>query len=181
MNLLRYIVVICLCSCLCLVGCGADSDGSVLSVAETTQYTEDNASEPTETNQEMVTDVTEEDETVQILIKIGDETLTAIPENNSSAEAFVELLRENPITVQMSDYASMEKVGSLGTSLPRNDTPISVGAGDVILYQGNQITIYYGTNSWNFTRLARIEGATEDSLRGLLGDGDVEVTFSVKE
>jgi hypothetical protein len=51
----------------------------------------------------------------------------------------------------------------------------------VILYQGNQITIYYGTNSWNFTRLARIEDATGDSLRELLGDGDVEVTFSVEE
>jgi hypothetical protein len=87
---------------------------------------------------------------------------------------------ENPVTVQMSDYAGMEKVGSLETSLPRNDAQISVGAGNVILYQGNQITIYYGTNSWNFTRLARIEGATRDSLHELLGVGDVEVTFSVK-
>jgi hypothetical protein len=58
----------------------------------------------------------------------------------------------------------VEKVGPLGTSLPRNDTQISVGPGDVILYQGNQITIYYETNSWNFTRLAVIEGATKNAL-----------------
>jgi hypothetical protein len=178
MNLLRHMIVICLCSCLFLVGCGADSEGSVPSLEETTQHTEDNVSEPTEAKQEMAT---EGDETVQISITIGNETLTAIPEDNSSAEAFVALLRENSIVVKMSDYAGMEKVGSLGTSLPRNDKQISVDAGDVILYQGNQITIYYGTNSWKFTRLARIEGATEDSLHGLLGDGDVEVTFSVKE
>ena len=77
----------------------------------------------------------------------------------------------------MSDYAGMEKVGPLGTSLPRNDTQISVDAGDVILYQGNQITIYYDTNSWRFTRLAVIEDATKESLLEVLGTGDVEVTF----
>ena len=107
--------------------------------------------------------------------------LFLVPEDNSSAEAFLALLQERPITVQMSDYAGMEKVGPLGTNLPRNDTQISVGAGDVILYQGNQITIYYGTNSWSFTKLAVIEGATKESLLGVLGSGDVEVTFSLSK
>jgi hypothetical protein len=180
MNLLRHMIVICLSLCLCLVGCGVDSEGSVLSDVETTKYTENIESDPAKVKQETVTDVTAEDEPVKILITIGDETLTAIPEGNSSAEAFVALLRKNPVTVKMSDYAGMEKVGSLGTSLPRNDMQISVDAGDVILYQGNQITIYYGTNSWNFTRLARIDGATKDSLIELLGSGNVEVTFSVE-
>lgn len=121
----------------------------------------------------------EESEPVKIQITVGDEALFATPEDNSSAEAFLALLQEQPITVQMSDYAGMEKVGPLGTNLPRNDTQISVGAGDVILYQGNQITIYYGTNSWSFTKLAVIEGATKESLLEVLGTGDVEVTFSL--
>lgn len=118
---------------------------------------------------------------MKIQITVGDTTLTAIPENNSSAEAFLALLQEGPVTVEMSDYAGMEKVGPLGTSLPRNDTQISVDAGDVILYQGNQITIYYGTNSWNFTKLAVIEGATKESLLKVLGSGNVDVTFSLAE
>ncbi len=181
MKLLRNMIVICLCSCLCLAGCGADSDGSALSVTETTRYAEDNAPEPTKANQEMITDVTKEAESVRILITIGDETLTAIPEDNSSAEAFLALLQEKPITVHMSDYADMEKVGSLETSLPRNDKQISVDAGDVILYQGNQITIYYGTNSWNFTKLAHIDGATKEHLLEVLGFGDVDATFSIAQ
>ena len=118
---------------------------------------------------------------MKIQITVGDTAFTAIPENNSSAEAFVALLEEGPITVSMSDYAGMEKVGPLGTDLPRNDRHISVGAGDVILYQGNQITIYYGTNSWSFTKLAVIEGATKKGLLEALGSGDVEVTFSIAE
>jgi hypothetical protein len=119
------------------------------------------------------------EETAMIKITVGDAILTAVPADNSSAEAFLALLQEQPITVQMSDYAGMEKVGALGTDLPRNDTQINVGAGDVILYQGNQITIYYGTNSWNFTKLAHIEDATKDGLLEVLGSGDVEVTFSL--
>lgn len=123
----------------------------------------------------------EERASVNIQITVGEVTLLAAPEDNSSAEAFLALLQEQPITVQMSDYAGMEKVGSLGTNLPRNDTQISVGAGDVILYQGNQITIYYGTNSWSFTKLAVIEGATKESLLEVLGTRDVEVTFSLAQ
>lgn len=122
-----------------------------------------------------------EDESVKIQITVGDTTLTATPEKNSSAKAFISLLQKEPITIHMSDYAGMEKVGPLGTSLPRNDTHISVDAGDVILYQGNQITIYYGTNTWSFTKLAVIENATKESLLDVLGSGDVNVTFSLAE
>lgn len=120
-------------------------------------------------------------ESMKIKITVGNTTLTAIPEKNSSAEAFITLLQEGPITVQMSDYAGMEKVGPLGTNLPRNDAQISVGAGDVILYQGNQITIYYGTNSWRFTKLAVIQDVTKESLLDILGSEDVDVTFSIAE
>lgn len=120
-----------------------------------------------------------ENKSMKIQIAVGDAVLTATPENNPSAEAFLALLQEQPITVEMSDYAGMEKVGSLGTSLTRSDSQISVGAGDVVLYQGNQITIYYGTNSWNFTKLAHIEGATKENLLEVLGAGNASVVFSI--
>lgn len=122
-----------------------------------------------------------ESESMKIEITVGDTTLTAVPEENSSAEAFLAMLEEGPVTVSMSDYAGMEKVGALGRNLPQNDAPIRVDAGDVILYQGNQITIYYDTNSWSFTKLAAIESATKESLLDVLGSGEVTVTFSLAE
>lgn len=110
-------------------------------------------------------------------ITVGDEELLATFEDNSSAEEFRELLEEGPITIEMEDYGGFEKVGPLGTSLSRNDTQITTQPGDVILYQGNQITIYYGTNSWSFTRLARIDDPSD--LQEKLGEGAVSVTFSL--
>ncbi|MCR5725649.1 MAG: hypothetical protein K6G80_11245 [Treponema sp.] len=87
------------------------------------------------------------------------------------------MLREGPVTIKMRDYGNFEKVGPLGTSLPRNDTQITTQAGDIILYQGNQITIYYDTNSWNFTRLGKVDGVTQAELKKILGKGDVTAVF----
>ena len=121
------------------------------------------------------------EETMQIYIKVNNRTLTAILENNSSAVALAERLKQNDITINMSDYGSFEKVGNLGFSLPRNDKQIATEAGDLILYQGNSITIYYDTNSWNFTKLGRIIDITQDELKEILGKGDVTVTFSLEK
>mgnify|MGYP005785905823 FL=1 len=115
----------------------------------------------------------------KVTLEVNGQTLVATLEDNPSAEAFADLLAEGPLTVEMDDYANMEKVGRLPQSLPRSDSQISVGPGDVILYQGNQITVYYDTNSWNFTRLAHIEGATANQMRAVLGDGAVDVTSSL--
>lgn len=114
-----------------------------------------------------------------IYAHIGERTLTIRPENNSSAEAFAALLAEGDITVDMRDYGGFEKVGSLGTSLVTNDKRITTEPGDVILYQGNQITIYYDVNTWSFTRLGRVQDLTADELREVLGDGDPTVIFSL--
>ena len=79
----------------------------------------------------------------------------------------------------MHDYGSFEKVGSLPSSLPRNDTQITTEPGDIILYQGNQITFYYDTNSWNFTRLGKIDGITKAGLKKILGKGNVTAVLSL--
>lgn len=110
-------------------------------------------------------------------ITVGDQELLATFADNSSAEEFRELLSQGPVTISMEDYGGFEKVGPLGTTLTRNDTRITTQPGDVILYQGNQITIYYGTNTWNFTRLAKINDSTD--LQAKLGTGTVQVTFSL--
>ena len=111
---------------------------------------------------------------------IGDKTLTIKPERNSSARAFVELLQSGGLTVDMHDYGGFEKVGQLGTTLPTNDERITTEPGDIILYQGNQITIYYDQNTWDFTRLAKIDGVSREELLDAFGDGAVTVSFWVE-
>ncbi len=126
-------------------------------------------------------EVTDMKISIQITSDSGNPKLTATLADNSSATAFYELLKKGPLTVDMHDYGNFEKVGSLGTSLPRNDTQITTAAGDIILYQGNQITIYYDTNSWNFTRLGKVDGVTQTELKKILGKGNVTAVFSVME
>ncbi|NMC12949.1 MAG: hypothetical protein GYA34_08705 [Chloroflexi bacterium] len=112
-------------------------------------------------------------------IQIGSTILTATLVDNSSTKALKEALVENPITIEMQDYGSMEKVGPLGMDLPRNDQQITTEAGDIILFQGNAFVIYYAPNSWNFTRLGKINNVTAKELREILGDGSVTVTLSL--
>jgi len=116
----------------------------------------------------------------KITIKVaGDATLTATLADNSSASALIELLKAGPVTVNMHDYADMEKVGDLPVSLPRNDTYFTTGPGDLVLYLGNRFVIYYDTNYYDFTRLGKIDGNfTGPQLKSILGNGDVTVTLS---
>lgn len=110
----------------------------------------------------------------------GSRTFTATLVDNTSAQALVEQLAKGDITVEMEDYADMEKVGTLGISLPRNDRPTTTGPGDLILYQGHNFVIYYDTNSWNFTRLGKIDNVSQTELKAALGEGDVRVTLSLE-
>ena len=119
------------------------------------------------------------DETTMIYAKIGDSVLEILPEENSSAEAFTALLQEGDLTVSMHDYGNFEKVGPLGTSLPTNDERITTKPGDLILYQGNQLTIYYDTNRWNFTRLGKVDSVTQAELKKILSTSDITAEFSV--
>ena len=114
-----------------------------------------------------------------IYAHIGDQVLEIQPESNSSTDAFIEQLDKGDIVVELHDYGSFEKVGPLGMDLPTNDEHITTEPGDLILYQGNQITIYYDTNTWSFTRLGKVQGLSQAELKAILGDGDVTVTFSL--
>lgn len=107
------------------------------------------------------------------------ETLEIELADNSSADAFAELLSSGPLTVKMEDYGGFEKVGPLGTSLPQNNEQITTQPGDVILYQGDKITIYYAENTWNFTRLGKVKDLSADEIKDLLGPGNTAVTFSL--
>lgn len=120
-------------------------------------------------------------ETRTIRLKISGKTFTATLVDNSSTQALKALLAKGDLTIRMEDYARMEKVGPIGTTLPRNDEQISTGPGDLILYQGRYFVIYYGRNSYSLTRLGKIDNVTESELKAALGDGDVTVTLSLGE
>ena len=115
----------------------------------------------------------------KLKISVNGTELTATLEDNSSAQALTELLKQGNITVDMSDYGNFEKVGNLPQSLPKNDEKITTVPGDIILYQGNKITIYYAENTWDFTKLGHINNITQEELKTLLGDGDVTVSLSI--
>lgn len=115
----------------------------------------------------------------KMMVEVGGSSFTAALESNSAVDALIEMMKEAPVVIQMSDYSGFEKVGPLGTSLPASNSQTTTHAGDIVLYHGNQIVIFYGSNSWSYTRLGKIDDLSgwEDAL----GSGDVTVTFSISQ
>lgn len=101
--------------------------------------------------------------------------------DNSSAEAVKELLRKGPFRISMEDYAHMEKFGSFGMQFPANDEHITTEAGDVILSEGNLLVIYYAPNTWNFTRLGKVQNLSEAELKKVLGKGSITATLTLTD
>ena len=120
-----------------------------------------------------------EDAAMKMNIAVNDSSFTATLAENAAVDALVDWMEEGPITLELSDYAGFEKGGPLGRSLPASDSQTTTQAGDIVLYQSNQIVLFYGSNSWNYTRLGSIDDLTgwEDAL----GSGDVTVTLSLAE
>ncbi len=118
-----------------------------------------------------------EEEILNMKVQIGGSVFTATLEENEAVNALVEMMEEAPVVIEMSDYSGFEKVGPLGTSLPTSNSQTTTQAGDIVLYNGNQIVIFYGSNSWSYTRLGHIDDLT--GWEETLGSGDVTITFSL--
>lgn len=124
-----------------------------------------------ETNEE-----TAEETTVpELKMKIDGQELTVSWEDNESVGALMALVSDSPVTVKMSMYGGFEQVGSFGTSLPRNDIQTTTQAGDIVLYSGNQIVVFYGSNSWAYTRLGKIDSLSNSELKDIFGNDAVEL------
>ena len=135
--------------------------------------------EPTTPPETENTENTEDNTEMKMTVKIGDSIFTATLENNAATRELVEMMKRSPITINMSDYSGFEKVGSLGRSLPTENHQTTTSAGDIVLYNGNQIVIFYGSNSWSYTRIGKI-----DDLSGweeALGSGSITAEFSIAE
>ena len=112
-----------------------------------------------------------------IKVKIGDRTWTADLADNPSVDAFCELLSQGPLVLNMEDFAGMEKGAPLPETLPESNESMHTEPGDIILYQGRQLVIYYDENDWSLTPIARLQDVDAADLREALGRGDVQVCF----
>ena len=168
---------------LALAGCGNETIQQP--TTDSSHITEDMDSDSLESHVETVdpqsdkSDKESEEDMEAIKMSIDDIELDVKWEDNESVDALKSLLTPGDMTIHMSMYGGFEQVGALGSSLPRNDVQTTTTAGDIVLYSGNQIVIFYGSNSWAYTRLGTIQNKTEEELEELLGNDDVTLTLAL--
>lgn len=155
---MRKITVMLICLFLLISGCNKDTEIN------------DNPTEK-ESEPETVQEVKE------MKMMINDTYVEVAWEENASVEALKEMCKNGNVTVEMSMYGGFEQVGYLGQSLPTNDRQTTTGSGDIVLYSSDNIVVFYGSNSWSYTRLGHITDKNESEMKELLGNGDVTLTL----
>ncbi len=116
----------------------------------------------------------------QIRVTVGSSSFIVNLEDNETAKELREMLIDEDLTIPAENYGGFEKVCQLGKTLPRKDEDITTEAGDVMLYSGNQIVFFYGSNSWAYTKLGKVEESSIEELERVLSGAETEVTLSVK-
>ena len=156
------------------------SNQSIEDVNITTETNSTKTDNATETSiQEQVKEEIKEEIIDMIKIKVNSNILEVKLEDNEATKSLVERLKNGDISVNANEYGGFEKVGNLGFSLPRNDKSITTSAGDIVLYQGNQISLFYNSNSWSYTKLGKVQNVSGAELKNILGSGDVTLVISL--
>ena len=114
-----------------------------------------------------------------IKLKVNDETFDVTLEKNSATQELVNVLEKGNVTVNATEYGGFEKVGDLGFSLPTADENVNTSPGDIVLYQGNQVSLFYDSHSWSYTKLGKIENIDSNHLKEVLGSGDITIVLSL--
>ena len=150
-----------------------------LSSCNSTRPTTNEIRSSTNENQESENESNEDENEMKLKLEIKDYEFDVTLEENDATRELVEMARNEPITINFEDYGGFEKVGPLGRSLTTDNTRITTKAGDIVLYQGNQIVMFYGSNTWSYTMLGHVDDLAywEEAL----GDGDVAATFTLLE
>lgn len=182
-----FAVILALCIMLACVGCGGDEaanpeQGKQPSITEQPEDSKTPTEDEKPDGGQTVPPTEDEKEITAMYIYINGNRLEVTLAANAAVDELVKRLKQGDITYTASDYGNFEKVGSLGFGLPASNTQITTQPGDVILYSGNQIVLFYGSNSWSYTRLGKINGYSAAQLRTLLGagNGSSQVTISLK-
>lgn len=117
-------------------------------------------------------------EGTKMIVQIGDTKFTATLYDNAAVNEFVDMMKEGPVSIDMNDYSGFEKVGSLGKTLSAEDKQTTTEPGDIVLYNKNQIVMFYGSNSWSYTRIGKIDDLS--GWKEALGSGSITAIFSLE-
>ena len=161
-----------------LTACADSSSSSETSASSGAQQTVSSSAATAASSSQQQTDSTAEQKQTELTMQIGETKVDVKWEDNESVMALRELAKDKPLTVQMSKYGGFEQVGSLGSELPSDDVQTQTEAGDIVLYSGSKIVVFYGSNSWEYTRLGRITDKSAEELTELLGGDDITLTLS---
>ncbi len=116
-------------------------------------------------------------EEIGMKLFINDTEVPVTWEKNDSVTALRDLALGEGLTVSMSMYGGFEQVGPIGQRLPRDDRQTTTGSGDIVLYSSDQIVVFYGSNSWAYTRLGHVE-LSQSEMTELLANGDVTLRIT---
>ena len=162
---------------LTLTACGGNTD-----ISKENETVNRQDSEPASDGNIPINNVPESEERAEaetemkMNVQIGDYNFTATLENNPAVEELLDMMKEGPVTIQMEDYSGFEKVGSLGRSLTTSNSQTTTVAGDIVLYNGNNIVMFYGSNSWSYTRIGKIDDLSD--WEKALGSGSITAVFT---
>ena len=151
---------------------------SLLVINNLNKKDQDNAPKPSNQGQ---TKKEDNNMTYNLKITVNNEELILELTNNEATKELINKLKEKDVVVNASEYDNFEKVGDLGFSLPTSDEKIETEPGDLMLYQGNQITLFYNSNTWSYTRLGKVINKNSEELKHILGQDDVTMTLSLIE
>ena len=179
------LIMMCILLAVMPAGCSApkgdaETDTGEAGTAQSAESEETAAPEGAETSDVADNENNTEKEILEMKMTINGTAVDVSWENNASVKALAEMAGNGPVTIETEPYGGFEQVGSIGATLPSNDTNIKTKAGDIMLYTSSQMVIFYGSNSWAYTRLGRITDKSDSELRELLGGDGVTVTITAE-
>ena len=173
-----YMIMLAVWGMALLTGCGGEIHDAVPSSPQASSP--GTGLESPQTEPEPTQEIDEKEQTVmKINIQIGSQTFTATMEDNQAAKELADMMKAGPVTLQMDDFSGFEKVGSLGRSLTTSNQQTTTTAGDIVLYNGSNIVMFYGSNSWSYTRLGKIDDLT--GWTDALGHGSVTAILTLAD
>lgn len=156
-----FLLILCM-----LAGCTENSSGSKEIGTDTSEIVTESSESISENDK-------------QIILTINETKIDVTWEDNEAVTDLKELLKENPITIETENYGSFEQVGNLPDFLSQNDSRMTTEAGDIVLYSGKSIVLFYGSNTWEYTKLGHIEHLSVEEIQTLLNTDNTTLTISL--
>ena len=179
MNKIFAVLLIAVC-CFLFSACNSERSETETTAVTATQPITNTITEAQkqETQTQSIEQTATTEETAALQMTIDDTPVSVDWQDNESVQALKEFCSNQPLMIQMSRYGGFEQVGSIGTDLPQNDVSTTTSSGDIVLYSGNSMVVFYGSNTWAYTRLGHITDKTQAELTELLSNGNVTITLS---